>query len=583
MADMNMPRPTPTTLPRAVPLFGSTLALALAIACTGSIQAGGSGGGSGTGSTPGGTGGAPGGGGNSGGSGGAGGAVVVGPTPRCPQVGVDAGPSVLRRLSLQEYQLTLQDLFQLGAPPSVESLPPDNERDGFRTFSAEQPLSSQHLQAYLGNARSLADALMTDTARRGRVVGCTVGAAGCLDGFIGRFGKLAYRRPLDAAEVQALSSRATTNGTDTTDQIRYVIEALLSSPSFLYRVEIGNSADALATLTSHELASRLSFAVWGRAPTAELLDQAAAGGLDTPEKLAAVTRTMLADARAQTFYQSFFEQWLHFGQLRAPVSPPAGWSDALLPAMQQETHGVLRDFAWTSGRSFLDALTAGYTRPSAALATFYGLPAPAADGTVPVPATHVRAGTGILTHASLLGAKSDGDLIAIRGNWLRKTFLCKNLNIPADLDLGELLVGLTRTEIVKKRNTEGACKGCHGVIDPIGIGFAGFDQSGRFDATIDVAQYGISPALVDAPQPAFASVADLAAKLQSMPEVSACLTNKLFVYTAGRAPAAADACAVESATGTFVAENHRFTALIEGLVTAPAFRLRRAAAPGVQP
>ena len=51
--------------------------------------------------------------------------------------------------------------------------------------------------------------------------------------------------------------------------------------------------------------------------------------------------------------------------------------------------------------------------------------------------------------------------------------------------LGELLVGLTRVEIVKKRNTEAACKGCHALIDPVGIGFVQFDHTGRYDANID--------------------------------------------------------------------------------------------------
>jgi hypothetical protein len=503
-----------------------------------------------------------------------------GSTPLCPTVGVNAGSSVLRRLSSLEYQLTLQDLFQLPAVPTIENIPPDPAKDGFRTYSALQTISAQHLRAYLEKARTLADELLLDAARRTKVLGCEMSAAGCLKTFVTRLGKLAYRRPLEAVEVDAIVNRATTNALDAIDQFRYAIESLLTAPSFLYRVEVGTGGD-LATLTPYELASRLSFALWGRAPSEDLLNRAAQGALDKPEGLADVASTMLADARARAFFDAFFGQWLGFETLRAPTVPPAGWSDALLPEMSKETALVINDFAW-GGRNFLDLLTTSRTRVSPALATFYALPAPAADGTLEIPAGHVRAGTGLLTHPSLISAKSDGDLIAIRGNWLRKTFLCRHLEVPPDLadQIGEILVGLTRVEIVKTRNTMAACKGCHAAIDPIGIGFAQFDQLGRFDKSIDATVFGIAPGLPDAPNAAFASIAELASKLRELPEVSECLSSRVFIYANGREPERNDACGVEGASQSFAQNSNSFAALLKGLVTAPTFRVRRAPAAG---
>jgi hypothetical protein len=435
------------------------------------------GGAGGAGGSSGGTAGTGGAGGSTGGSGGAGGGTPA----QCPTVGTNAAASVLRRLSTLEYQLTLQDLFQLAAPPSVENIPPDPAKDGFRTYSVLQTISAQHLRAYLDRAKTLADELLVDTARRTKVLGCDTAAAGCLKTAVTRLGKLAYRRPLETVEVDAVVNRATANALDVTDQFRYAIESLLTSPNFLYRVEVGQGAD-LATLTPYELASRLSFAIWGRGPSEDLMNRAAQGALDKPEGLAEVANTMLADPKARGFFDAFFGQWLGFETLRAPTVPPTGWNDTLLGDMRNETAQVIDDFAW-GGRNFLDVLTTSKTRMSPALATFYGLPAPASDGTLDIPASHVRAGTGLLTHPSLISAKSDGDSIAIRGNWLRKTFLCHHLEIPPDLadQIGELLVGLTRIEIVKKRNELAACKSCHAVIDPVGIGFSQFDSLGRFD------------------------------------------------------------------------------------------------------
>jgi hypothetical protein len=330
-------------------------------------------------------------------------------------------------------------------------------------------------------------------------------------------------------------------------------------------------------LTPYELASRLSFALWGRAPSGDLLDRAAQGALDTPQGLVDAATTMLADAKARGFFDAFFGQWLGFETLRAPTVPPAGWSDTLLGDMGKETALVLADFAW-GGRNFLDVLTTSRTRVTPALATFYGLPAPAADGTLEIPAGHVRAGTGLLTHPALISAKSDGDLIAIRGNWLRKTFICQHLEVPPDLSdlIGELLVGLTRVEIVKTRNMHAACRGCHSIIDPVGIGFAQFDPLGRFDRTVDLGVFGVTPGLPDAPNPAFGSLAELSSKLRDMPEVSACLSNRVFVYANGREPERNDACGVEGATQSFAQNANSFAALVKGLVGAPTFRVRRA-------
>jgi hypothetical protein len=494
----------------------------------------------------------------------------------CNSAAKDVGASILRRLSGLEYQLTLQDLFQLPAPPSLEGLPADTEKDGFKVFAEVQTVSAQHLRSYLAKAQELGTALMADSARRTRVLGCEPSASECLKSFITRFGRLAYRRALAAEEIDALVTRAERDALDVNDRFQFVIEVMLTAPDFLYRAELGVTPEGLSTLSPTELAAKLSFAVWGRAPSAELLDQAEQGALATGEGISETVDRLLADERVQGFYSGFFRQWLGYEAVRAPTTAVSGWKDSFLPAMQAETDAVMKDFAW-GGLNFLDALTANRTHLKPELATFYGLPAPAADGSLTIPSSHVRADTGLLSHASLLGAKSDGDLIALRGDWLRETFLCQHMQVPADVaeQLGEILVGLTRVQIVKERNSRSACKGCHSIIDPIGVGLAKFDRAGRYDESIDISEFGIAPALPDAPSPPFSSVAELAAKLRAMPEVSACLTSRAFLYVNGREPAASDRCTTQAAEQNFAAESSSFPSLLRGLITAPSFRLRR--------
>jgi hypothetical protein len=250
-------------------------------------------------------------------------------------------------------------------------------------------------------------------------------------------------------------------------------------------------------------------------------------------------------------------------------------------AMQEETDALLADFAWGDD-DFLGALTADYTYVSEALADFYGLSAPDFVGRVDFPPGSPRSNSGILTHASLLSAKGDGDLIAIRGNWVMRTFLCEEINLPPDLadTIGDLLVGLDKVGIVEARNTRTECRACHSLIDPIGIGFEAFDRSGIFDETEDPSIFGLDAALPLAPQPnGFSSVAELSAQLASLPAVPHCLSERAYLYVNGREPTKTDSCAVDQAGETFLQADNSFRSLLLATVTDATFRLRRAPQP----
>ncbi len=490
----------------------------------------------------------------------------------------DVSPNVLRRLSRLEYQLTLQSLFQLSSRPEIDGVPRDSDFKGFRTLAALQNVTTEHLRGYQATAQQLATDLVADPARFDAVVGCELDAGGCLADFVARFGRLAYRRTLGDDEVNALLFVAEETGGTAEEQFVAVVTAMLSAPSFLFRVEVGDSPEGLSTLSGEELASRLAFTLTGRTPSSQLLDQGAAGALDTPEGLAAAARELLSDAKAQEYFNAFFQQWLGFEQLRAPNEPKPGWNDALMLSMTEETERFLDEYAWSSGANFLDSLVANHTYVRADLAEFYGLPAPPASGRVEFPEDHNRYNSGLLSHAALISAKGDGDKIAHRGSWVMKTFLCVELQVPTALldALSDELEGLTYQQMLDKRNSESACSGCHSLIDPIGVGFSQYDAAGQFDSTVDIAQFGIDPALPgDEPAP-FNTLGELAALIRQRPELAQCLTDRVFLYTDGREASASDRCTVAHATEQFAADGGRFASILEGLVLGPQFRLRRA-------
>lgn len=487
---------------------------------------------------------------------------------------VDAGEGVLRRLSALEYQLTVQDLLELPEPPSAEGLPLDTEKLGFRTYADLQTMSAENLRAYLSSAETLAAALFEDATRRAKVVGCDVSESACLESFVRSFGRRAYRRSLEAEEVSSITQATKAAALDELDAFRLVIEVMLSSPSFLYRVEVGREKEGLSMLSPSELASKLSFALHGRAPGPELLDLAESGGLDSEEGLARVAEDLLADPRAQTFFASFFRQWLGYQTLK-PLTPA---DEPVYRDMQLETDRLLEEYAF-GNQDFLNVLTANHTFVTPGLATFYGLPVPSDGGPVAFSEDSPRAHSGILTHASLLSAKGDGDLISIRGNWLRKTFLCESLELPPDLQdtIGEVLVGLDRIAIFQARNMLGDCATCHAKIDPIGLGLFVFDRRGLFDPSVDLSPYEMKPSFPDAPLPnSFGKIAELSAALAKLPEVPSCIAERAFLYVHGREPSSRDVCAVQRIASEFKTTGHAFRSLVGEVVRSPEFRVRRA-------
>ncbi len=503
------------------------------------------------------------------------------PDPAVDCAAADASESVLRRLSKLEYQFTLKELFQLDTAPNVDAVPQDSDFKGFRTLAQLQSVTTEHLRGYQAVAEQLAEDLLADSNRRRAVVGCELETAGCLDSFIADFGKLAYRRALSAEEVAAFSTLAGSLDETPEQQFVTVVSAMLSAANFLFRVELGDRPEGteLSTLGGAELASRLSFTLLGRGPSKDLLEKGERGELDTAEGLLAETKALLADPRAQEFYDAFFQQWLGFEQLRAPKQPDASWNDSLMLSMQEETQRFLRLYAWTEGANFLDSLTANHSYMRADLAEFYRLPPPAENGYVEFPAGHDREGSGLLSHAALLSAKRDGDRIAHRGAWLQSTFFCIDLQLPTALldSLSDELAGLTFNEIFERRNTDEACAGCHALIDPIGVGLAAYDEAGRFQSDVDVSSFSVAPGLPQA-SASFETAGELAALLRNQADVAQCLTRKMFLYTGGREAGSADACTLAQAADRFVNDQYRFASVLEGLVTSPNFRVRRAPA-----
>src|SRR5207247_5592928 len=80
-----------------------------------------------------------------------------------------------------------------------------------------------------------------------------------------------------------------------------VVEAMLQSPNFLFRVEQRQKG----AWKHYEMASRLSYFLWDTMPDDELFRSAAAGELATTDGIERVARRLLLDSRAHEALDEF--------------------------------------------------------------------------------------------------------------------------------------------------------------------------------------------------------------------------------------------------------------------------------------
>jgi hypothetical protein len=288
----------------------------------------------------------------SGGSGstGVGGNGVVGSagggTPLDPNA---AGPMPLRRLSHIEYNNTVADLLGDTSEPADDF--PADEAGGVSPFPVAGAADSLVVSRLAEAAEALAKA-----ADLSKILPCQAGndEAGCAGRFIDEFGAKAFRRPLLAAEKARLlavyQSARSNEALDFNGGIRSLIEAMLQSAPFLYHWELGPQPAQLeggaVRLNAYELASRLSYFLWGSMPDAELFTAAVEGKLSTDAELNDQAHRMLTSPRANVSLKTFFSQWFGLDQMHDRTK------DA-------DTYPEFTDDLKTAMTSELEALSAG--------------------------------------------------------------------------------------------------------------------------------------------------------------------------------------------------------------------------------
>jgi hypothetical protein len=497
----------------------------------------------------------------------------------------------LRRLTREQYDNTVRDLLGVTGDPAA-AFAEDDVQAGFFA-NTELPVQSLQLEQYQDAAESIAAAVVTSNLSQ--VIGCSGSGASdsaCANLLITGFGERAFRRPLAAEEVaryQQLFTAGAQSG-KFSDGAALVLRAMLQSPSFLYRVELGAPGAALEpdgaiALSDHEIATRLSYFVWNTTPDATLLAAADAGQLHTATQVGDMARSMLADGRARDAIASFHEQWLGTGGLHVLQKIDPAFTEDLRAAMQEELVGFA-DGVIRGGDGRLETLLASsnsYVR--APLYELYGVaPAAGQDLALLSPVllpTDERA--GLLTSAAVLATHAHADQTSLvhRGQLIREQLLCTPLPPPPpDVDTTPPPVkpGVSARERFEQHTASAACSGCHGQMDPLGAPFESYDAIGRFrtkDGSQAVDPTGTLSGSASHDGPVDGAL-DLVRRLSTDDGARTCMARQWFRFAFGRHEDDADAPTLNAAFDSFKGADYRIPELIVALARSRAFRFRRA-------
>jgi mono/diheme cytochrome c family protein len=431
---------------------------------------------------------------------------------------------------------------------------------------------------------------VSDTVSRRMVFSCRPATPGeeaaCARAIVARLARQAYRGAVSAGEIDGLLkfyAQGRGDG-DFESGIRTALQAVLASPRFLFRLEqTPASARPGQTyqLAAADLASRLSFFIWGGAPDDALLQ--AAGTLHTPAGMQTQVARLLKDPRSEALATRFAHQWLRLqdvDKVRPDHHFAPHWDTTLSAALVRETE-LFFDSLVRDDRSILELVSADYTYANDRVAKHYGLPnvTGAAFRKVPVPDYR----RGILGHGSILLATSFADRTSPvnRGKWVMEVLLGSPPpppppNVPALEDTKGSSGGrlLTVRERMEQHRANPACTSCHKVIDPLGLALENFDLSGRWRSHDSLVPVDAKGTLYDG-LPIDGPAGLRAALLTHKDAFLLSFTEHLMTYALGRRVETFDMPVVRAIIRDAAAHDYRISAFVAGIARSAPFRTAR--------
>ena len=508
------------------------------------------------------------------------------------QSGPHPGPAVLRRLNRAEYSASVRDLLDIHFDAG-EALPFDGSGgEGFDNASETLFISPIHAEKYMDAARVAVEYAFADTRSLRRFLIAEpdektppeVAARRVIEAFLPR----AFRRSVPESEILeylALFNAAYEADPSFMFAIRLTLQAVLISPKFLFIAEEPNFDAKPHKVTDHELASRLSYFLWGSLPDDALLKAANEGNLSDSTILQEQFKRMLGtenSRKVRNFSQNFVEQWLGTRALGREFKPDKsirGYDSELEGGMKYEPVFFFNEIL-TKNRSLLDLLKADYTYVNRRLARHYKIKGEFREQPKRVQLTDENRRGGLLSMAAVLAVSSYPHRTSpvLRGKWILETILGDPPpppppNVP-ELEESESSVSAeSLRERLELHRKDTACAQCHDRIDPLGFGLENYGVLGRWRDKYEGHQVNARGSLPDGTTfsgPAELKLALLGRKDQFVRH----LTKKMLGYALGRGLTYNDYCAVNSIMDKLRANDYRSHHLLFGIIQSVPFRFK---------
>lgn len=499
------------------------------------------------------------------------------------------------RLSHDEWERTVADLLRLDEPTGLSKDFPFQAAIGGFIFGA--PVTALEIDqvtrnAYRKAARAVASRVAVNDEQIERLAPST-GFATESDravAFLEDFLPRALRRPITPDELRKyagifeVGARTYQDQPGFTGGLRLVVETVLESPFFLYRIELpAEESLGPVPLDAYQRASRLSYLYWGSMPDDELFEAARSGKLSTPVEAAKQIERMLADPRAQTSVFGFFDGMLDTHRYVRIQPSPDAFPNAptdLAELAHEETRRFVWDVVFSDEGGVRELLTSTETMANAELGAIYGLEQEIFEGQagfVRVPLDPSER-SGVLTQVGFLASHATSmnpDPIH-RGVFVASRISCMLIQAPpANIPPLPSTEGLSNRQIVVAHTEQegSVCSTCHSaIINPYGFVFEGYDAVGArrtMDGEHEVDE-AASPLVDGTPTPVSDAV-ELARALAESHDVHRCFAQRLVEYAMKRPVEKSEASLVDELAEASLAEEASFRQLFLRVGASPVF------------
>jgi hypothetical protein len=510
------------------------------------------------------------------------------------------GPRKLWRLSAPAFAASIHSIFNdtSNAAP-VATVFSDPTTLGFSIDANALLVQDLNASQLEDNAEAVA-AWAGSSGQLNQFASCassTTGApsATCATSFIQAFGRAAFRTTLASSDARIASySKIFMLGSSNNDGAQAVVSAMLQSPYFLYRSELGTAGGGSTfTLTPYEVASELAYTLTGTAPDSTLLaaaDSVSAGNLTLANLIDQQAMRLVASSAPNNSVavMGFMNGWLGLPRLFTTAHDATVYqiSSTVQNEMQTESQDLIME-AFNGSGSLGSVLTADHSFLNADLASFYNIP----TSGLGMSFTSVKyAGLtsrdpGLLATGTILNgyARPDEDSPTQRGHLVRSRMLCQDIPPPPPglntTFMPSSTVETTRDHFIMDHE-KGACAGCHKAMDWIGFAFENYDGWGRYRTmdnnlpTDDTATIYSDPQGSDDNVTGLSGSGSLSAFLAGSDDVTHCMERYWTYYTYGSSSWTQDGCTYDAVYKEAQSNGFALKSTLMAIIHAPNFTTR---------